>query len=274
MGTYISVLREGYPPKPQFSVNDIPDLGGKVALVTGATSGIGKEIAKGLLSHNAKVYVGARDKAKVEKAIGDLKAETGKEGIWLELDLADLHSVKKAAEEFQRKEKHLYILFNNAGVMEPPIDKVTAQGYDLQFGTNVLGHFYLTKLLLPTLLEASKSSPDWKPRIINTSSVVSILADPLDFNTFKDGPARKKRSPRWLYKQSKLAHSMVAQELAARYGSQGLIAASLNPGNIRTDIRRYYNPIKEGIQGISHCTHPHLGRSHRYGLGRLPRGRT
>lgn len=113
--------------------------------------------------------------------------------------------------------------------MEPPIDKVTAQGYDLQFGTNVLGKagfystlsqshdrlnvlpgpFYFTKLLLPTLLETAKASPGWKPRIINTSSVVSILADPLSFNTFTDGPARKKQSPRWLYMQSKLVRDLM-----------------------------------------------------------------
>lgn len=72
---------------------------------------------QGLLSHNAKVYVGARDEEKVRKAIQDLKAETGKEGIWLELDLADLHSVRKADEDFKSKEKQLHILFNNAFVV-------------------------------------------------------------------------------------------------------------------------------------------------------------
>ncbi|KAJ3535556.1 hypothetical protein NMY22_g6435 [Coprinellus aureogranulatus] len=133
-------------------------------------------------------------------------------------------------------------------------------------------HFYLTKLLLPTLLETSKASQDWKPRIINTSSVVSILADPLDFNTFKDGPARKKRSPRWLYKQSKLAHAMVAQELAQRYGSQGIIASSVNPGNIRTDIRRYYNPLKEAIQGHLTLYPPTLGALTPLWAGTSPEG--
>ncbi|KAJ2925917.1 hypothetical protein H1R20_g11178, partial [Candolleomyces eurysporus] len=228
---------------------DIPDLSGKVAIVTGATAGIGKETAKELLAHNAKVYLGARNREKGEKAIHELKLETGKEGILLELDLSDLKSVKDAAEVFQSKETSLHMLFNNAGVMAPPTEQVTAQGYDMQFGTNVLGHFYFTKLLIPTLLDTAKSTPDWKPRIIHTSSVVSSLASPLDFNTLKDGPARRSKGPRWLYKQSKLANIMVSNELARRFGEQGIISASVNPGNIRTELRRHMSPTVENILG-------------------------
>lgn len=102
------------------------------------------------------------------------------------------------------------------------------QGYDLQFGTNVLGqqgsdtcecetdvenvgHFYFTKLLIPTLLHTAKSMPEWKPRIIHTSSVVSNWAGPLEYSTFIDGPARRSKGPRWLYTQSKLVRAESSQ---------------------------------------------------------------
>ena len=109
----------------------------------------------------------------------------------------------------------------SSGVMVPPIEQVTAQGYDLQFGTNVvgalshnsqrtsqpdivLGHFYFTTLLIPALLVGAKSSSDGKARVVNTSSFASLLNNGVDFNTLKDTPARKKCSDKWLYSQSKL----------------------------------------------------------------------
>lgn len=120
-----------------------------------------------------------------------------------------------------RKETRLDVLYNNAGVMAPPVADVTAQGYDLQFGTNTLGrsrrpydihvevnegfvgHFYFTKLLLPTLLATAKASPDGKARVINVSSAAHHYGS-IDFNTLKDGPARKKKFSLTLYGQSKL----------------------------------------------------------------------
>ncbi|KAH7090885.1 hypothetical protein BKA62DRAFT_788305 [Auriculariales sp. MPI-PUGE-AT-0066] len=88
----------------------------------------------------------------------------------LELDLANLSSVKNAVDEFTSKEKHLNVLYNSGGVMATPINKLSADGFDLQFGTNELGHFYLTQLLMPTLLKTSAINPNDKPRIITTSA--------------------------------------------------------------------------------------------------------
>jgi len=119
----------------------------------------------------------------------------------------------------------------------PPLDQLTAQGYDLQFGTNALGHFYFTKLLLPSLLAAAHTSPDGKARVIHTSSVASLLFSTLDFNTFKDGPARKKAGHR-TYAHSKLANVLFSNELARKYGDQGIISISLDPGNIVSDLQR------------------------------------
>jgi len=157
--------------------------------------------------------------------------------------------------------------------MAPPIEQVTTQGYDLQFGTNVLGalshnfqgstqpifflgHFYFTKLLIPALLAGAQSSPDGKARVVNTSSSASLFIGEVDFNTLKDTPARKKRAPEMLYSQSKLvgvfAYSQItpfklhiqgnvlfSNELARRYGDQGIVSTSLNPGNLKSDIQRH-----------------------------------
>ncbi|KAJ6556182.1 NAD(P)-binding protein [Mycena capillaripes] len=213
MGTLISVIRQSYPPKSKFAVDDIPDLSGQVIIVTGANSGVGKETVKALLQHNAKVYLTARSAAKGKEAIDDLKSETGKQAEFLELDLADLHSVKRAAQEFTQKETQLHVLFNNGGVMGPPIEQLTAQGYDLTFGTNVLGHFYLTKLLLPTLL--ATAAPGKPARVINTSSTASEL---------------------WGAPDGNVAFS---NELFRRYGDQGIVSVALNPGNLKSGLQRH-----------------------------------
>ncbi|KAI0040865.1 NAD(P)-binding protein [Auriscalpium vulgare] len=137
MGNWWSVLAQAFPPKPTWGIDNIPDLTGKVLIVTGAgNAGIGKETVKALLLHNAKVYIAARSEERALASISALKEDTGKEAIFLKLDLADLPQVRAAAEEFLSKEKELHILFLNAGVMACPVDWTTAQGYDMQFGTN------------------------------------------------------------------------------------------------------------------------------------------
>ncbi|KIM40868.1 hypothetical protein M413DRAFT_27993 [Hebeloma cylindrosporum] len=244
MGVVLSIINESFPPKSKFNVEDIPDLSGKVMIVTGANTGIGKETARALLAHNAKVYIATRNQGKAEEAIKELKEETGKEGIFLKLDLSDLNAIKSAAEEFSSKETELHVLFNNAGVMAPPIEQLTAQAYDLQFGTNVLGHFYFTKLLIPALLAGARSSPDGKARVVNTASSASLLVGGLDFNTFKDTPARKKRATIMLYAQSKLGNVLFSNELARRYGDQGIVSTSLNPGNLQSDIQRHLSTLE------------------------------
>jgi len=168
-----------------------------------------------------------------------LKDLTGKEAVFLKLDLADLKSIKASAEEFKKKEKELHVLINNAGVMVPPIEQLTAQGYDLQFGTNVLGHFYFTKLLLPALLAGTKTSPDGKARIVNVSSSGHLFASGLDFNAFKEGPARTKKGTQVLYAASKLGNVYISNEFAQRYGKNGIVSTSLNPGNIQSDLQRH-----------------------------------
>lgn len=136
--------------KPHFDPQrDIADLTGKVFLVTGA-AGIGGETARVLLSKNATVYVAGRNRAKSESAIEAIKKSTGKQSChFLQVDLADLKSVKAGAETFLAQADRLDVLILNAGVMACPPAMRTEQGYDMQFGTNVLGHHYLLSCVRP-----------------------------------------------------------------------------------------------------------------------------
>ncbi|TFY57558.1 hypothetical protein EVJ58_g6951 [Rhodofomes roseus] len=235
-------------PAGNFKAEDVPDLSGRVAVVTGGNVGIGWETIKVLLQRNAKVYMASRSRQKAEAAIERLKTETGKEAIFLELDLGSLASVRRAASEFLSKESELHILFNNAGVMGPPLDQLTSDGLDLQFGTNVIGHHLLTKLLLPALLAGVRSSPDQHARVITTSSSGAMIGA-IDFASVRDGPARRKYTKEALYAQSKLANAIQARELAKRYGGEGIVAISADPGSIETDLQRYYRDVP-GIVGV------------------------
>ncbi|KAF7307309.1 hypothetical protein MIND_00524900 [Mycena indigotica] len=259
IGTHLppmgSTWSQFFPPKATFTTKDIPDLTGQVMLVTGGNSGIGKEIVKALLERNAKVYLAARNPENAKSAIADLKAETGREAEFLEVDLANLPSIKRAAQEFTSKESQLNVLFNNGGVMvirstiqqpfpnlfqRPPTNMLTTQGYDLQFGTNVLGHFYLTQLLLPTLISTATASA--KPaRIVHTSSLSTHFfpAKTFDFATFKESPKREKYGTAWLYHQSKFGNAVMSVELHRRYADKGVVSVALNPGNINTNLGRY-----------------------------------
>ena len=144
------------------------------------------------------------------------------------------------------KEERLDVLFNSGGLMYPPVEQTTKDGYDLQFGTNVLGPFLLTKLLLPAFLKGKASSPDGHARIIVTSSAYAYLGH-LDFETFKDGPTRRKLSTEELYNQSKLADVLLAFELARRHGEQGIVTVALHPGILRTELTRHLNVVKRTL---------------------------
>ncbi|CCO31032.1 putative oxidoreductase C736,13 OS=Schizosaccharomyces pombe (strain 972 / ATCC 24843) GN=SPCC736.13 PE=3 SV=1 [Rhizoctonia solani AG-1 IB] len=234
-----NIFSQIFPPKPLFSVEQIPDLTGRVFIVTGGNAGVGKETCKALLNKNAKVYLAARNKSRAHDAIEWLKAETnGREPIFLELDLSSLDSVRKAAEQFKSKEQELHALFNNAGVMAPPVEQRTSDGYDLQFGTNVLGHYFFTTLLLPTLIHTAKNSPlaHGHARVINTSSsaVNFVPKTGITWETLGTDEssiaACKKLGTNGLYAQSKLGNVLFSNELAKRYVDQGIISSSLHPG--------------------------------------------
>jgi len=170
----------------------------------------------------------------------------------LQLDLANLKSVKAAAEEFLSKEPLLDVLFNNAGVFNPPGEMLTVDGYDLQFGTNVVGHFYFTKLVMPALLAAAAVSSDGTARVVNTASNGHLFSG-LNYNTFKDSPARRKMSTLARYGQSKTGNIIFSAELGRRYGSQGIVSTALHPGAIKTDIVRHHSSFIHALWDL--CFH-------------------
>ncbi|KAH9960661.1 NAD(P)-binding protein [Russula dissimulans] len=240
IGTYSQL----FPPKPTWTATDVPDQTGKTVIVTGGNGGIGKETVRVLLSKGAKVYIATRSEEKSREAIEELKRETGKDSVFfLKLDLADLVSVKAAAEEFIRKESQLHTLYNSAGVYAV-IDKVTSQGYDMQFGVNVLGHYYFTLLLLPLLKATAKNSPSGSVRVVNVSSIGHVVSPPegILWSTLSPGDdclaVGKKVGALKLYGQSKLGNILFSNQLARRYGGDGIVSISLHPGNITTDLAR------------------------------------
>jgi len=192
-----------------------------------------------LLAHNAKVYLAARSAQKATEAITELENETGKRAIFLQLDLSDIPAVRKSAQEFLSNESQLHVLINNAGVMVTPMDQTTAQKYDMQFGTNVIGPWLFTQLLLPALFAATDASPSHeKARVVTVSSSANYLTKGLDFDAIADGPKRLKYSEVEWYNKSKFGSVVVARELARRYGDK-IVSTSLHPGTIRTGLGRH-----------------------------------
>ncbi|KAJ7036978.1 NAD-P-binding protein [Mycena alexandri] len=240
------VLARLLPPKfhPE---RDIPDLSGKTIIVTGGNTGIGYETVKQLLLKNAKVYLAARSPEKATAAIKRLEEETKKSAIFLQLDLADLPTVRRAAETFLSQESQLDILFNNGGVMISPPDLLTAQNHDLQFGTNVIGHFFLTELLLPALTKSFEESKV-PARVINTSSQGHTFApgNGLVFASLEGGPERDawvKKTGNWksrmvLYGESKIGNIIISNYFAKAH-SNVLVSCSLHPGSIKSELQRH-----------------------------------
>ncbi|KAF5311598.1 hypothetical protein D9611_009425 [Ephemerocybe angulata] len=239
-----SFLKEAwFQGTPTWTTADIPDLSGQVFIVTGGNSGLGKDTVRALLEHEARVYVASRDEKRSLAAIDELFEQTGRRALFLQLDLADLKSVKMAADQFLSKETRLDVLYNNAGVLGTPLD-VVANGYDMAFHTHILGPFYLTTLLLPLLTATAKLRPDQNARVVNLTSSAHHLvgSPPLEFDTFKDGPERRKREDlAFFYCQSKFATILFSNELSRRYKDQGIVSIAVNPGNFSTSLQRRMN---------------------------------
>jgi len=208
-----------------FTAADIPDLIGQTAIVTGASSGLGVETAKALAHAGAHVVLAVRDEARGQKAADTLPAPGTKE-IRL-LDLASLDSVRAFARDWSRQPVDL--LINNAGVMIPPLSR-TADGFELQFGTNHLGHFALTNLLLPSLTATA--------RVVTVSSGMHYVGR-IDFD---DLNWERKKYRRWrAYGQSKLANLLFTAELQRRLIAAGSPVASMaaHPGYAATGLQSH-----------------------------------
>jgi NAD(P)-dependent dehydrogenase (short-subunit alcohol dehydrogenase family) len=212
----------------KWTAGDIPDLTGKTAAVTGANRGIGFEIARALAGKGAAVVLACRSEEKGRAAAERIRAEhPAATADAMALDLADLASVRRFASEFARGHKRLDILVANAGIMAVPLGR-TADGFELQFGTNYLGHFALTGLLLPTLLRAPGA------RVVVMSSDGHRFAK-MDFDNLN---AEKKYDPQAAYGYSKIANLLFTYELARRLERARIdaVAAAAHPGWTKTDL--------------------------------------
>lgn len=213
-----------------WTADDIPDLTGRTVLVTGANSGLGLESARMLGARGATVVMACRNAQKGQRAIEDIQAQhPNADLVLMELDLADLGSIHRFAESFRRDYEKLDVLINNAGLMAPPLQH-TRDGFEMQFGTNHLGHFALTGLLLDRL-EAAEA-----PRIVVVSSLAHRMGD-----IYFDNLNGEKWYRRWqFYGQSKLANLMFALELARRLQAAGspMKAIAVHPGYSATNLQQ------------------------------------
>ncbi|XP_043404044.1 retinol dehydrogenase 12 isoform X1 [Chelonia mydas] len=204
-------------------------LNGKVVVITGANTGIGKETARDLAQRGARVIIACRDMAKGEAAACEIRAETGNQQVIVKkLDLADTKSIREFAENFLAEEKELHILINNAGVMLCPYSK-TADGFEIHLGVNHLGHFLLTFLLLECLKQSAPA------RIVNVSS----LAHHGGRIRFHDLQGEKCYNWGLAYCHSKLANVLFTRELARRLQGTGVTANSLHPGSVNSRLGRH-----------------------------------
>jgi NAD(P)-dependent dehydrogenase (short-subunit alcohol dehydrogenase family) len=216
--------------KTNWNSRDIPHLEGKRAIVTGANSGIGYFTALELARAGAAVVIACRDHARGSEALDRMRAQSHGANISLEvLDLASLSSVREFSGRVCASNQSLDILVNNAGVMAVPNRELTQDGFEMQFGTNHLGHFALTGLLLKLLLAAPA------PRVVTVSSAVTMWAS-LDL---KDLQSERNYRPMKTYGQSKLANLLFMLELDRRARSSGLVSVGSHPGTSVTNLQRF-----------------------------------
>ncbi|MEZ4808686.1 MAG: SDR family oxidoreductase [Flavobacteriales bacterium] len=213
-----------------WTVEDIPALNGEVAMVTGASSGLGFVTSLALASRGAEVHMVCRNEQRAKTTFDRLPSTIKHKVTMRVMDLSDLDDVEHAAAKCKVEMEKLDILINNAGVMEPPFTR-TKQGFELQFGVNHLGHFALTTGLFP-LLATSK-----KARVITQSSLAAENGG-LDIDEFNRTGVYSGTSS---YSHSKLANLLFAVELDRRHGSQypNVTSIATHPGYARTDLQRH-----------------------------------
>mgnify|MGYP006290370913 FL=1 len=215
--------------KSKWTMDRMPSQEGKTALVTGANSGLGYYASLGLARKGARVVMACRNLEKGEKAREMItEAVPGNRPALMELDLADLGSVQRFAEAFRSEYSHLDLLINNAGLMAIPYRK-TADGFEMQFGVNHLGHFALTGLLWP-LLEAAPGS-----RVVNVSSSAHRMGE----IAFEDLHWDSRKYRRWkAYGMSKLANILFTREMTRRLNGSGngVTVAAAHPGYAASNL--------------------------------------
>ncbi|KAH7159488.1 hypothetical protein B0J13DRAFT_539072 [Dactylonectria estremocensis] len=217
---------------------DIPSLKGKFILITGGNVGLGKQSALAICKHHpSQVWIAARSAEKANTAIAEIKKQVPDSDVslrFLELDLASFDLVKSAAKTLLASVSRLDILLLNAGIMARP-PGLTKEGYEIQFGTNHVGHALLLKLLLPLLVKTA-SAPASDVRVVSVSSVAHKFGPSggIQFDTLKTLAEAMATNDR--YGQSKLANILYAREVARRYPQ--LTTVAIHPGTVKTDLQK------------------------------------
>jgi NAD(P)-dependent dehydrogenase (short-subunit alcohol dehydrogenase family) len=215
---------------PKWNAADIPDQRGRTVLVTGASSGLGLRASQALAAKGAHVLMGCRNPTKAAAALDEVRASASPDAVveTVSVDLADLASVRACADKLNADETAIDVLINNAGVMAVPY-QATADGFEMQLGTNHLGHFALTGLLLGALHRAPA------PRVVSVSSQAHRIGK-IRFNDLMG----ERRYRRWRqYGQSKLANLLFTNELGRRAAAAGspLVSAAAHPGYASTHLQ-------------------------------------
>ncbi|KAG5764936.1 hypothetical protein H9Q69_002534 [Fusarium xylarioides] len=234
-----------FPPSPQFTEEDLTTQNGRVFIVTGGYSGVGFELSGMLYQAGGSVYIAGRSQEKAESAIKQLKEQYPDASgslSFLRIALDDLDSIKAAAEDFKLRESRLDVLFNNAGVSNPPAGSVSAQGYELSMATNAIGPWYFTKLLVPILKETAKIQPPASVRVIWTASIVT------DLSVRKGGVKMEEvinpsKDQQVNYTNSKTGNWYLASVLADQVGSHSILSVCHNPGNLQSNLLRHMPSI-------------------------------
>jgi len=231
-------------PRAWDAQKDMPDLTGKVAIVTGGNTVLGKEVVRHLALHNAKVYMATRTESRALSSIEELEKDHPefKERaaiVFLQIDLTSLVSCQTAARAFLEKEERLDMLVNNAGIMGWPYE-LTSDGIEAQFQTNHLGHFAFTIPLLPLLIKTSKD-PKSSVRVVNVTSAGHAYAGGIGKSkvTFDSVEDVNRDVGTWkLYGRSKLANVLFTKELARKLADERIFVVAAHPGSVDTEISR------------------------------------
>jgi NAD(P)-dependent dehydrogenase (short-subunit alcohol dehydrogenase family) len=208
------------------------DLTGYEIIVTGGASGIGVETVRVFAKANARIILAARDLVKAETVADEIRKSTRNDKVEVEqLDLASLKSVRAFVERFLAKKRPLNILVNNAGIMATPLS-YTEDGFESQFGTNHVGHFVLTKGLIPALKEGSQKLGK-NSRVVSITSIAHAISDV----NLEDPNFKTRQYDPWLsYGNSKSANVLLAVELTRRYSKDGIYSNAVMPGGIMTGL--------------------------------------
>ncbi|XP_028851716.1 retinol dehydrogenase 14 [Denticeps clupeoides] len=235
---------------------DSKRLDGKTVLITGGNSGIGKETAVALAMRGARVVIACRDEGRAKKAVGEIKTRSRNVDVFfMELDLANMRSIREFCKAFLQKEKRLDILINNAGM--PSVLDWTDDNFSMCFGVNHLGHFLLTNLLLGRLKECAPS------RVV-TLTCSNYKYQKLDFQDLNYN-----LFPLFTYCRSKLANIYFTQELARMMEGKGVTAYAVHPGYVHSGwtchfsilfrmvmqvvMFMFFVPCELGAQSVIHC---------------------